>query len=390
MDDLQPAVQEQSLGDYMNSNKISFMFLLIISSLAFAETTNTTSFWNITAVTGLTGTTYAYCNATANCGPYACFLDWDSVSAVGYIGWCNATSVTNCYHNDTSYSSSYSECASSTTKRVCSSGTWTTETCSSACSGGNCTATTTTISSSGGSTTFNDTYKPISSIKLISSPEDFSIVQNETSSKTVQVKNNGTKTLLNMTLKLSGIDSNWFRITPERFNSTSEGATNTFMINISVPADAGIKTYAISLNVVTSNVSVYTESSFSMKVLPSNKTVVTDIIPRYLEYQSSIPYLEKNVTDLKQKGVDTSLMESMLNDLKSRIIQVDSDIKSQNNFAAKQNLDEAKNLVNNLNSRIASAVIPVPQPPKTDFTLYIIAAVVIVSGILLYLFWPVK
>ncbi len=367
------------------------MFLLIISSITFAETTNTTSYWNITAATGLTGTTYAYCNATANCGPYACFLDWDSVSAGGYIGWCNATSITSCYHNDTAYSSSYSECASSTIKRICSSGTWTTETCSSACSGGNCTTTTTTISSSGGSTTFNDTYKLISSIKLVSSPADFSAVQNETTSKTVQAKNNGTRTLLNMTLRLSGIDSGWFRITPNKFNSTPEGATNTFVINISVPADAEIKTYVISVSVVTSNSSVYAAYNFSMKILPSNKTIETDIIPRFLDYQSLITALEKNVTDLKQKGVDTSLMESMLKDLKSKISQIDSDIKSQNNFAAKQNLDEAKNLISNLNSRITSAVIPVPQLPKTDFILYIIVAVIItVSGILLYLFWPAK
>lgn len=371
----------------------TFMFLLILSSLTFAETTNTTSYWNITAVTGLTGTTYAYCNTTANCGSYTCFLDWDSASAGGYIGWCNATSITNCYHNDTAYSSSYSECASTTIKRICSSGTWTTETCSSACSGGTCTATTTTtttIGSSTGSTTFNTTYTTVSSIKLVSSPADFNIVQNETTFKTVEVKNNGTKALLNMSLKLSGIDSNWFSIIPDKFKSTPEGTTNTFMINISVPADAEIKTYVISINAVTSNESVYVASSFSMKVLPNSKTIKTDIIPRFLEYQSLIPVLEKNVTNLKQKGVDTSLMESILNNLKSKMNQVDSDIKSQDNFAAKQNLDEAKNLISNLNSRIDSAVIPVPLMPKMDFTLYIIAAAVVVSGILLYLFWPVK
>ncbi len=367
--------------------KISFIFALIILPFALAETTNTSSSWNFTIATGVTGTTLSYCNATADCGPYACFLDWDLTSGGGYQGWCNATSVTKCYNNGTAYSDTYYECASGTTRRTCSSGAWVTTACSSSCSSGNCTTSAGSSSSSGGSASF--TYTLNSSIKLVSFPVDFSITQNESVSKTVQAKNDGNKTLYNVTLKLAGIDNSWFIISPAKFNVSYKDATHTFTINISVPANADVKTYYITINVTASNSSAYAASNFSMKVLPSNKTVETEIVPRLSNYSLLVTVFEGNITALSQKGVDIHAMESILNDIKSRLNEADADIKSQNYFAAKQKLDEAKSLMDSLSSKIATAELP--EPPKIDFVFYIVIAVVVaVAGILLYLFWPTK
>src|SRR3989338_2072864 len=232
-----------------------FLLFLLFSLPVFAEFTGVInfSFVNVSVITGLSAYTVDLCNATSSCMGHAYFLDYDNFSSGFSYGWCNSSIITNCYHNDSAYSSGTNICVTNITTRSCSSGAWqgvancsSGETCASAFgTPGNCTSSSSSSSSSsGGSSSASNATSKASSIIFTSIPLDFSIVQGESTTRTVTVKNNGNSTLYNVTVVSS---LTWTTVQPAKWNSSVKNNETAFTISFAVPSDAAVKTYVVTL-----------------------------------------------------------------------------------------------------------------------------------------------
>lgn len=380
------------------------VFLLVIS-VAQAETNGTINYTNFNAtgiVTGVYGSAYSpYCNADSNCiSGDRCARDYDQTSAGVYQGWC-VPSGTSCAHYNASATltptwyatgSNGDSCPPSNASRywLCSSGNWSDSACPISgylCgASGTCVSnstTTTTVSSGGTGSSGQNATSLVSSIKISSSISDFNITQGESAVKTLTVKNDGQRTLYDVTLSFSGID--WYSVSPSEHDSLPVNASKAFTITFSARNDTTVKSHTVTATVRTSNASLTATSSFSIKVLPSTVTV-QNIIPVYEDYLSSLGGFEKNITYLQEKGVNTTYLWSIYDSIREKLNQLNSTLESRDYFAASQLIDSIKALSEDLASRISAAELPKPA----DLTIIIIVAVaaIAVAGVLAYLFWP--
>ncbi|MFH0832544.1 MAG: hypothetical protein V1900_02380 [Candidatus Aenigmatarchaeota archaeon] len=370
-------------------------FLLLISSLAFAETNGTINltYVQVPEVTGLTGYSIQYCNATSECmdvGRYKCFIDYDNVSAGGKKGWCNSSSVTGCYHDGGNFSTSTTTCYGLLVM-TCTNGNWSmTTNCNATnttCSAGACTtSTTTTTSGTTLQTTTNTTTGKLASITITTYINDFNLTQNTSATKSLTIKNNGALNLYNISISLSGFD--WYTMAVSKFANLSINSSVTFTITFSAPASAAVKTYGITTSISTSNVSVTAASKFNINVLPSAETVAQDILPKYQNYTSLFDTLKNEILSIEGRGANVTDLWSAYNAIKDKLTQANASMDKSDYFTANQLLDDVKNKIDELKSKISTAAIPA----GTDLTLIIIigVVVVIVIGVVVYMMMPAK
>jgi hypothetical protein len=371
----------------MNCKLIPLFFILALVAPALAETSGNISLddMGIPPATGLFGYTVQYCNATADCMGYYCFEDYDGESSGNYQGWCFPYEA-KCAHRATSldtplwYDNGYDFCADTSVRKYCSSGAWASEDCEYGCVNGTC------QSSSDGDTetyTSNQTT-PSYSISVISYPDDFNITQGLSVSKSIKVKNNGDYTLYAITLSLSGIS--FYSISPSKITSMTVNQEKSFIITFTVPANATVQEYTITAAVDTDS-SATASASFKIKVLPSSETIEQDIMPLYNQTLYMFEELEKNITELEARGINTSSIRSLFNQLRDKISQINSSMQNEDYFTASMLLNTAGNMIEDLGNMISSA-----EAGSSDITLILIilAAVGITAAVLAYLFWPTR
>lgn len=361
-----------------------------IGNISLSTTQNGTA-----VVTGVWGSSFNfYCSTGNTCqSGDKCLLDYDSFSATfagnNYAGWCVSTSETSCIHNGT-YTATGGKTCDGGAARSCSSGNWTTTSCNSnqTCSAGECVTSSSSSSSSssgsgsGNSTSSSTTSNP-SGITVSSVPANFDIVQGESVIKDVTVKNSGNITLPAISLAISGID--WYSVTPGNVSLVKNTST-TFSVNFTIPETAEVKEYVVT--VTAQNGSLSSSSSFNIRVLPSNKTVESTILPLYDEYKQVIIDLENNITELEGKGADVTELRSMLNSIKEKLSQAGQSIDSQDYFTASTLLNEVKTLIDDFKIQTANTS---PPPPAEFNWLFVIVPVALgIIAVIAYLFWPVK
>lgn len=369
--------------------KIILAFILF-ASISFAATSgsiNSTSTNSTGIVTGMWGSTFNfYCNTNATCeGTDRCILDYDDYSATfsgaNYKGWCTSSSETRCRHNDTYYSSGSKLCDSGA--RSCSNGVWTTTTCTAnqTCTSGECVASSSSPVGGGSSTSPTTTTPPPNPSGLdISLPSDFNITQGESALKEISVKNTGNITLPAVSLSLGGID--WYNVTPKSA-SIPKNFSVTFTVNFTAPENAEVKEYSVA--VTAQNGSTLASKTFKIRVLPSNKTVESSIIPLYNEYVSNLSNLENRIAELKNKGTDVSELQNILNTIKDKLNQTNSSLSNQDYFAANVFLNDIKQLISDFEAKASAA-----KPQEFNILFIIIPVVIGVAAVLAYLFWPTK
>ncbi len=397
---------------YRSSFLIIILFALIYSNAAFSETNGTLNFStrNVSVTTGLFGYTVSTCSSNSGCFGYACFFDYDTAGHnTTTSGTCAPTTFTSCIHDTSSgvttivAGGSYI-CASNTTTRQCSSGSWASEvSCSSgqSCTVGAvstsspCSTSGTTGSTTSTSSTTNTTNTTkIGMINITSVPGALEVIQGNSTSGNVTIKNIGNATLANITLSVSGIESSWYSVLPTKVTSLIVGNSSTFSIAFSIPQAAGVKSYTVVFTVAAPGVSSKS-ASIALKILPSANTIA-QINQTFENYTSLYTAAEKNVTDLEKTNVNTEdlgNLKSILNDIKNKLIQANESIAKGDYFTAQQAMDEANNLINTLNEKIGQVRYQTPAvvPGGDNTIIFIIAGVVIaVVAIIIYLFWPTK
>ncbi len=203
--------------------------------------------------------------------------------------------------------------------------------------------------------------------------------------KSLTAKNNGNKALTNVKLTITGISADVpvaYSASPEKFSNLTINSTATFIVNFSAPLNATVKSYSAAAEVSSSETSA--SAAFTLRVLPSNATIENTILPLFSSLKSVVADLEKNITDLESKGVNTTLMKLKLDSIKDKLNQTDANIQTKDYFAAAQMLDSAKTLLAELQASISTA-----KPPELDVGLVVIVVVIIVAvGIFAYMMWP--
>ena len=368
------------------SYKSVFLFsvFLFLAPVALAETTGNISLGDLAVppVTGLAGYIVQYCNSTADCYDYYCFIDYDGISSGTSQGWCNSSSVTGCFHDNASYASGYRFC-SGNTSISCSSRSWSSVVCTYGCVNGTCQSSTT---GTDGTTTYtSNVTTPGSSITIISFPEDFNITQGDSTTKPLTVKNNGEVGLADVMLEISGVD--FYSVTPSIVTPLAIGSEAVFTISFDVPENATVKEYTVTVTVNTAG-SASDSTSFKVKVLPSQETAESEIIPLYQEYLLAIQELENNITGLKNKGANITAIMELFNELKDKLNQTNSSLEGSDYFRANELLNYIGEHIEELRGMITNASVP----GGFDMILVIVAVVIILAagGVVAYLLLPMK
>ncbi len=371
----------------MNYKLITLFFILALVVPALAETSGNISLddMGIPPATGLFGYTVQYCNTTADCMGYYCFVDYDSISYSKDHGWCFPYDVRCAYsaaETDTPLwrNNEYSYCVnSSSLRRYCSSGAWGSEDCEHGCVNGTCQS-----SSTENPQTYPNQTNQVYSITIFSYPDDFNITQGQSITKSIKVKNNGDYTLYDITLSLSGVS--FYSVSPSKITSMTINQEKSFTMTFAVPANATVKEYAVTAAIDTDS-SATASASFKLKVLPSSETVEQDIMPLYNQTLYMIEELEKNITELEAKGINTSSIRSLFNQLKDKLSQINSSLQNEDYYTASMLLNTAGNMISDLGEMIRTA-----EAGGSDITLIIIvvAVILVTAGVLAYLFWPIR
>lgn len=363
--------------------------LLLLSIAVNAETPGTINRTtaNTTGIfTGLFAVTLSpYCSLNTSCQQEdACLTDFDGTSSGSSSGWCVPGVETRCRHDNDWYGSgSAALCANTTVKRVCTSGAWSTEFCTGtdACLGGNCTANATTTT-----TTVAVRYYKTASLSAAEMPP-VNVTQGESNATYLLVSNTGEFALFNIT-PLFPFD--WIRASPDRLEKLNTNLSFVFSVNITAPADAAPKIYAMNVSITTNNASLKPTSTFTLTVFPSAQTVETTIAPAYLSSKILLNAIEQNVTVLRTKGANTAEAEQRLAAIRTKLQAMKDALDAQDHFRASQLLDEIRSDTAALQEKVAAIEVPLPPKGGIDlFTLLGIAVGLIAAAVLGYLLWPV-
>lgn len=371
------------------------LIFLFAASAGYADVSGNLSLpsRNLSIVTGVFAHTVDFCNSNSECRGYTCFLDYDTTSEAGtaFAGWCNSTDVTNCYHNGTAHQNGTKLCDSSTTYRTCQSPSWSATTgcpANQTCSSGTCAASSSSGSSGGGGSSSSDDTQ---SIAFVSSPADFSLKQGDSVTKNAKVNNTGKITLKNTTLTVSGILPVWFAMTPEKDNFTTVGEIVEFNITFNVPPNADVKDYSIILKATTSNASVTASKTFTMKVLPSQETVDTTILPKQEELLQQLAALENKLAGIEGtvSKEDYNSIQNTLNNAKRKLIDAQKSIDGQDFFAASEAQRDAAALLDDADRAIREAK-PLETVPFSILPVVIGIVAIAAIAFVVYMLLPPK
>lgn len=381
--------------------RIFFLFLAAFIALSFLASSETTGSINTTTpsaavppTSGVYGYTVDFCGSDLECFGYNCFIDFDGTAGGSKAGWCNQTSITDCYHDGINYTKGFYFCTTNTTYRRCDANglrNWSTaqdctsgQTCSNGMTGP-CTASSSSSSSSGSGSSSGDTTKK-ASVEITVKIGDFEIVQDNQTNRTITVKNNGDLALGNVYVEFSGAP---FATVLTGSTLLNKSKSYNFTVSFAPASATEVKTYEAEAKVVTNYTNATASFKFKVKVLPSARTVTENIIPAYEQYLKLIEEYERNITAKEADGHNLSEARGLLITIKAKMLEINQSIAGKDYFKAATQISEAKVLFDEVNSNLLKATKP-PQPESNLLLYLLVAAVVIIGGASAFLFWPKK
>ena len=147
------------------------------------------------------------------------------------------------------------------------------------------------------------------------------------------------------------------------------------------------KEYTITIDVTSNDTNAKASSSFKMKVLPSEKTVQNEILPRYNLLVLASDDFENVISTLDKAGKNTTELSKILDAIKSRLEEVNASLESKDYFTASSLMDSVQGLMEEFRSELGKSQ---ETSDNNIFFLVGIFAIVLVSSSILYLFWPYK
>ncbi|MCD6477400.1 MAG: hypothetical protein J7K87_00125 [Candidatus Aenigmarchaeota archaeon] len=177
-------------------------------------------------------------------------------------------------------------------------------------------------------------------IEISQYPSSINVIQGETESFPLSVKNAGDTSQSNLTLYVSGIPDTWYSYSPSHINLNS-GDEENFTINITPSKSAPIKTYVLNFTVKNSN--VWSSNTSVLKVLPceEEKSKINKTYEIYLSNYTSL--MEK--MSLLSKRENVTILNNTLRKLKSKLDLVEQSISKGDYFTADQLLGDVYSLI---------------------------------------------
>ena len=232
--------------------------------------------------------------------------------------------------------------------------------------------------------------KYLSIVNITSALKLIELVENSSISIAVEIKNSGN---LSDTVSFSveGINTSWYVVNSTTATILPRGGIAAFGVNFSV-GFAEIRDYFGSFKFTGSNESFY--SNFTLRVLPGDQTK-TKIKDTLLLYKTEFLKLGIELNESKSQNKNISVAEEEYNSLKAKLEEAENSIAQGNYANMAQILDEIKSLLDSSKANIGKAQtiqeILEKVAEEGNLLMYIfIAAILIVVGVLAYLFWPSK
>ncbi|MBI4181929.1 MAG: hypothetical protein HY520_03105, partial [Candidatus Aenigmarchaeota archaeon] len=181
-------------------------------------------------------------------------------------------------------------------------------------------------------------------------PQDIKIVRGWTDFHSVQVTNNGTATLEDIQLLLTGIPTPWFTISPAAIERLGPGASGTFVIDFAVPADADAKTYDLTLAALTSK--ARDSRSIPFTVFTSQYDLLAAEITSLKE---SLRALEQDASQAEQIGKEVSQVWILIEQIRTHLASAESALQESRFDTTTEQAVTAHNLLRTARALLAAA-----------------------------------
>ncbi|MEK6910028.1 MAG: hypothetical protein AABW61_03060 [Candidatus Aenigmatarchaeota archaeon] len=229
--------------------------------------------------------------------------------------------------------------------------------------------------------------KTLATLSIVQSPAIIEAAQNSSATSEIKVKNTGT-VIQSISVELEGLDSSWYSIDKTGVN-TGAGINTTFLITFNLPSVAEVKEYKGKFTAKSSNDTI--SQDFTLKVLPSAETKIK-INDTIALYKLDASKLESKFNEVKDKINNTENVEQKINDLKAAIKQAGDYVNANDYFQAQQTFETIKALVGEVENQLKAAETGGVKVgvPSAIWMIVIGVIIVIVVGVLAFLFWPVR
>jgi len=214
--------------------------------------------------------------------------------------------------------------------------------------------------------------------------------------------NNTNQTLTqNIILYINNINSSWYSINPSTSVKLKRGQSYVFEVTFNIPSDATVGDHSGKFNATSffqyktvTKIYDVVLKDFTLKVTPG-AALQSEIKSKLSSYTNDMNNLEQEINQSKDQGYNTSEVESLLSQLKSKLDQANDYVDSGDYTSAYNLLDDIASLINQTRDGLTG----LPITGKAGGILgdwwswgkwVITVVVVVVVAVLGYMFWPTK
>jgi len=222
-------------------------------------------------------------------------------------------------------------------------------------------------------------------LNITTYPTTISIEQGKNKTESVTVKNINTTVNQSVKLTITDINSSWYTVTPDSA-IISPNTNKIFNITFIIPSDAEMKDYNIKYNASSSY--DYTTENFTLSIIPGDELKKT-INETLANYSAIFNDIEIEYNETKNKGINSTTLDTLYNDLKTKL-------NSAVSFRDSGDYKSAYNLLDDINEDLTKTqqeidkIIKQEQGLLGSLTRKIIIFTIIgvITAFIIYLFLP--
>lgn len=302
----------------------------------------------------------------------------------------DVSSTVDCDYTVTTSNTSFNSLSGEITVRHVSSGTTDDDSSSS--------------SSSSSGTTTGDTTSTVSGttdyVDIIDYPTSISIEQGGSKVEAVTVNNTNKTLSQNVLLDIANLDSSWYSINPSTTVKLKRAESYTFEVTFNIPNNATVGDYsgkfnATGLYMFKTITKIYDTvlKDFTLKVTPG-EALKSEIESKLSSYTNDMNALEQQINESKSQNYNTSEVESLFDQLKTKIDQANDYVDSGDYTSAYNLLDDIASLINQTKDGLTGLSPITGKVTAGDWWSWgkwvIIVVVVVVVSVIGYMLWPTR
>lgn len=210
-------------------------------------------------------------------------------------------------------------------------------------------------------------------------PSSVELLQGNSTSKTVKVRNDGQNTTTNVRLAFSGDASTYYSSTPSPITSVLIGNTATFTMNINVSSNATIGNYTTKIwasSTEADGTVVYS----NLKILPTEETKA-QINASLKEIEANITIAKQELEDMLKQYNTTNLTaaNATLTQINTLLKEAKDAIAAGDYITASQKLNQIKNLLADMQKTVTAEKARLQGISLPSTTILIIVGVIIAA-----------